>query len=385
MGELRGRTAAGISKPVLTFSGRSLFPLPKQLFRLYTHLQRYMVSSDVFLPRVSGRQAVFRAEKHAYETEFGFLSASDISVVAGRGRLPRAGDVVFVALASRRSPEDWAHALVFRAGEKTEKIYAHLKAFHAGNPKRFLPNDYMPHAVTRDEAEREFRRCFPITIFDMEMNYERPIQFAGRRLTLAPGGTIETETLDLYVRQRPKLSRYVAELTHLTDAFLRANGIPEEEAAEKIYAFLSREGCFAGNALHNDMISLRGMFRRQGFPLTAIHRDILDLTMAVRFDQGGGNEPSLQSCMEYAGLSFAEDKFHDAAYDTEGAARLFLHYIPSFIAKYGRAPLAPWYFFEPVREKEELDLLYAETYRKPPGAKKGAKEGENSGRDGSTG
>ena len=127
MGELRGRTAAGISQPILTFSGQPLFPLPKQLFRLYTHLQRYMVSSGAFLPRASGRQAVFQAEKHAYETEFGLLSAADISVVAGTGRLPREGDVVFVALALRRSPEDWAHALVFRTEEKTEKLYAHLK------------------------------------------------------------------------------------------------------------------------------------------------------------------------------------------------------------------------------------------------------------------
>ena len=385
MGELRGRTAAGIIRPVLTFSGRSLFPLPKQLFRLYTHLQRYLVNTDAFLPRVSGRQAVFRAEKRAYETEFGLLSASDIAVVVGRARLSRAEDAVFVALASRISPEDWAHAIVFRADEKTEKVFGHLREFHESNSKRFRSQDFMPHPVTQDEAEREFRRCFPITIFDMEMNYERPIQFAGRRLTLAPDGTVRTEALDLYVRQKPKLSRYVAELTHLTDAFLRANGIPEEEAAEKIYNFLSRDGRFAGNALHNDMISLRGMFRRQGYPLTAIHRDILDLTMAVRFDRGGGNEPSLQSCMEYAGLTFAEDKFHDAAYDTEGAARLFLHYIPSFIAKYGKAPLAPWYFFEPVREKEELDKLYAETYRKPPGAKPGAKEGESGERNGSTG
>ena len=384
MGELRGR-AAGIKGSVLTFSGRSLFPLPKQLFRLYTHLQRYLVNSEFFLPRLSGKQAVFRADKRAYETEFGLLSASDIAVVVGRTRLPRAGGAVFVALASRRSPEDWAHALVFRAEEQTEHLYERMKTFHQGNARRFRPNGFVPHPVARDEAEREFRRCFPITIFDMEMNYERPIQFAGRRLTLAADGTIETETLDLYVRQRPKLSRYVAELTHLTDAFLRANGIPEEEAAEKIYAFLSREGCFAGNALHNDMISLRGMFRRQGYPLQAIHRDILDLTMAVRFDRGGGNEPSLRSCMEYAGLTFSEDKFHDAAYDTEGAARLFLHYVPSFIAKYGKAPLAPWYFFDPVREKEELDKLYAETYRKPPGTKKDGKEGGDGERHGSKG
>ena len=385
MGELRGRTAAEILNPVLTFSGRALFPLPKLLFRLYTHLQRYLVNSEYFLPRLSGKQALFRTEKRAYETEFGLLSAADLVVVAGKARIPRAGVVVFVALASRYSPEDWAHALVFRAEEKTEAIYERLKTFHQANGRRFRPNDFRPHPVTRDEAEREFRRCFPIMIFDMEMNYERPIQFAGRRLTLAADGTIETETLDLYVRQRPKLSRYVAELTHLTDAFLRANGVPEGEAAEKIYGFLSREGCFAGNALHNDMISLRGMFRRQGYPLTAVHRDILDLTMAVRFDQGGGNEPSLQSCMEYAGLTFAEDRFHDAAYDTEGAARLFLHYVPSFIAKYGRAPLAPWYFFEPMREKEALDKLYAETYRKSPGTKKDGKEGETGERNGSAG
>ena len=89
--------------------------------------------------------------------------------------------------------------------------------------------------------------------------------------------------------------------------------------------------------------------------------------------------------MEYAGLTFTEDKFHDAVYDTAGAAQLFLHYIPGFIAKYGKAPLAPWYFFEPVREKEELDQLYAETYRKPPKTKDVAKEGECGERDGSTG
>ena len=35
--------------------------------------------------------------------------------------------------------------------------------------------------------------------------------------------------------------------------------------------------------------------------------------------------PLKEMFMEYAGLSFAEDKFHDASYDTEGAARLFLH------------------------------------------------------------
>ena len=382
MVELRGRSAK-LLEPALSFSGRSLFPLPKQLFRLYTHLQRYLANSESFLPRLSGRPAVFQAEKHAYETEYGLLSATELSVVVGRARLPHAGGVVFVALASRRSPEDWAHALVFRAEEKTEKVYEHLRVFHENNRKRFRPSDFLPHPVTKDAAAREFRSCFPITIFDMEMNYERPIQFAGRRLTLAPDGTIETETLDLYVRQRPKLSRYVAALTHLTDVFLRANGIPEEDAAKKIYAFLAREGCFAGNALHNDMISLRGMFRRQGFPMEALHRDILDLTLAVRFDRGGGNEPSLQSCMEYAGLTFSEDKFHDASYDTEGASRLFLRYIPSFIGKYGKAPLAPWYFFTPVREKEELDKLYAETYRKPKGEKDGAKEGTNGERNGS--
>lgn len=384
MVELRGRSAK-LSEPVLSFSGRSLFPLPKQLFRLYAHLQRYLADSESFLPRLSGRPAVFQAEKHAYETEYGLLPATELSVVVGRARLPRAGGVVFVALASRRSPEDWAHALVFRAEEKTEKVYEHLRVFQENNRKRFRSSDFLPHPMTKDAAAREFRRCFPITIFDMEMNYERPIQFAGCRLTLAPDGTVETETLDLYVRQRPKLSRYVAALTHLTDAFLRANGIPEEDAAKRIYAFLAREGCFAGNALHNDMISLRGMFRRQGFPMEALHRDILDLTLAVRFDRGGGNEPSLQSCMEYAGLTFSEDKFHDASYDTEGASRLFLRYIPSFIEKYGKAPLAPWYFFTPVREKEELDKLYAETYRKPKEDKNVAKEGTSGEGNGSAG
>ena len=55
MGELRGRTATGISGPVLAFSGRALFPLPKPLFRLYTHLVRYLKKSELFLPRVSGQ------------------------------------------------------------------------------------------------------------------------------------------------------------------------------------------------------------------------------------------------------------------------------------------------------------------------------------------
>lgn len=374
MGELRGRTATGISDPVLTFSGRALFPLPKQLFRLYTHLVRYLVKSELFLPRISGRTATFRAENRAYETEFGPLTAATVSVVCGRARLPRVGEVVFVALASKRAPNDWAHALVFRAEEKTAKLYDAMKTFHEANPDRFRPNNFLPHPISKEEALHEYRKCFPVTVFDLEMNYERPIQFAGRRLSLLPDGTIETKTLSFYVRQKPKLSRYVAELTHLTDAFLRQHGIPEDEAAEKIFKFLAQGGCFAGNALHNDLISLRGMFQRCGFPEETLHRDIVDLTMAVRFDRGVANEPSLQLCMEHAGLSYVEDKFHDAAYDTEGAARLFLHYIPSFIAKYGKAPRVPWYFFAPMREKEQLDQIYAATYRKPPEADNVAKE-----------
>ena len=373
MGELRGR-AAELLEPALVFAGRALFPLPKQLFRLYTHLIRYLMKSGAFLPRVSGQPARFHAEKRAYEADFGLLTAADIAVVAGKAKLPRAGTVVFVALAPKLAPEDWAHALVFRGEDKAERLYQHLKAFHKANPKRFLPNTFVPRPAAKDKAMREYRRCFPVTVFDMEMNYERPIQFAGRRLTLAADGTIETEELSLYVRQRPKLSRYVAELTHLTDAFLRLHGVPEDEAAEKIYAFLAKDGCFAGNALHNDLISLRGMLRRRGYPESVLHRDIVDLTMAVRFDRGVANEPSLQLCMEHAGLSFSEDKVHDAAYDTEGAARLFLHYIPSFIAKYGKAPLAPWYFFEPVRAKEELDKLYTETYTKPSKAERKSEE-----------
>lgn len=373
MGELRGR-AAELSEPAMTFSGQMLFPLPKQLFRLYAHLLRYYLKSDAFLPRVSGQPARFHAEKRVYETEFGPLSAAEIAVVVGRARLSRLGQVVFVALASKRSPEDWAHALVFRAEEKTETLYGNLRAFYRANPKRFRPDDFLPHAVTKEEAMHEYRRCFPVTVFDMEMNYARPIQFAGCRLTLSPDGTVQTETLSLYVRQRPKLQRYVAELTHLTDAFLRQNGVPESEAAETIYRFLNRGGALAGNALHNDLVSLRGMFRRCGYPQETLQREIVDLTVAVRFDMGETNEPSLKLCMEHAGLSFSEDKFHDAAYDTEGAARLFLHYIPGFIAKFGRAPLAPWYFFEPLREKEWLDKIYAATYRKPPGTKPAAEE-----------
>ncbi len=374
MGELRGKTATGISEPVLTFSGRALFPLPKQLFRLYTHLVRYLVKSKLYLPRVSGVVANFQAEKRAYETEFGPLTGAMVSLVCGRARLPRVGDVIFVALASKLAPEDWAHALVFRAEEKTEMFYEALKLFHQANPDRFRPDDFLPHPISKEEAMAEYRKCFPVTVFDLEMNYERPIQFAGRQLSLLSDGTIQTKELALYVRQKPKLSRYVAELTHLTDAFLRQHGIPEDEAAKQIYDFLSQGGCFAGNALHNDLISLRGMFRRCGFPEEALCRDIVDLTMAVRFDRGVANEPSLQLCMEHAGLSYAEDRFHDAAYDTEGAARLFLHYIPSFIAKYGRAPRAPWYFFSPMREKEQLERIYALTYRKPPEAEKTAKE-----------
>ncbi|MBR1553447.1 MAG: 3'-5' exonuclease [Schwartzia sp.] len=377
MGELRGRTAT-LSETAMTFSGRLLFPLPKQLFRLYAHLLRYDLKSEAFLPRVSGTPARFHPEKRVYETEFGALSAAEVAVVAGKARLPRTGEVVFVALASKRAPEEWAHALVFRAEEKGEALYKNLRAFYRANPKRFRPNAFLPHAVAKEEAMREYRRCFPVTVFDMEMNYARPIQFAGCRLTLAPDGTVRTETLSLYVRQRPKLQRYVAELTHLTDAFLRQNGIPEPEAAKKIYDFLARDGCFAGNALHNDLVSLRGMFRRCGYPQEALHRDVVDLTMAVRFDRGGANEPSLKLCMEHAGLAFSEDKFHNAAYDTEGAARLFLHYIPGFIAKYGKAPMASWYFFEPLREKEWLDKIYAATYRKPPGAKQGAEEAKAS-------
>ena len=376
MGELRGRVTA-LSEPVLVFAGRALFPLPKQLFRLYTHLLRYLLKSEFFLPRASGTPARFHTEKRAYETEFGDLTASTVAVVCGKARLPRIGDAVFVALASKQLPEEWAHALVFRLGEKTEKLYDHLKAFHLANAKRFLPDKFIPHPVTKDAAMNEYRRCFPVTVFDMEMNYERPIQFAGRRLSLLPDGTVGTEELSLYVRQKPKLSRYVAELTHLTDAFLRQNGIPEPEAAEQIHEFLARSGCFAGNALHNDMISLRGMFRRCGLPQDVLHRDIVDLTMAVRFDMGVANEPSLQLCMEHAGLAFSEDKFHDASYDTEGAARLFLHYLPGFIVNHGKAPIAPWYFFEPMREKEELDALYAETYVKPPKAAKNNEEGGN--------
>ena len=376
MGELRGRAAA-LSEPALVFAGRALFPLPKQLFRLYTHLLRYLLKSEAFLSRASGTPARFHTEKRAYETEFGELTASTVAVVCGKVRLPRVGAAVFVALASKQSPEDWAHALVFRSDEKTEKLYAHLKEFHSANPTRFLPDRFIPHPVTKEAAMAEYRRCFPVTVFDMEMNYERPIQFAGRRLVLLPDGTVEEETLSLYVRQKPKLSRYVAELTHLTDAFLRANGVPEQEAAEQIYAFLTKGGCFAGNALHNDLISLRAMFRRCGFPQDVLRRDIVDLTMAVRFDMGVANEPSLRLCMEHAGLAFSEDKFHDASYDTEGAARLFLNYIPGFIVKYGKAPLAPWDFFEPMREKEELDALYAETYIRPPKAEKKTGEGKS--------
>ena len=219
MGELRGR-AAVLSEPALVFAGRALFPLPKQLFRLYTHLLRYLLKSEAYLPRASGTPARFHAEKRAYETEFGELKASTVAVVCGKTRIPRVGDAFFVALAAKESPEEWAHALVFRSNEKTQPLYDHLKKFHLANPKRFLPNRFSPHPVTKEAAMDEYRRCFPVTVFDMEMNYERPIQFAGRRLSLSPDGTVETETLSLYVRQKPKLSRYVAELTHLTDLAL---------------------------------------------------------------------------------------------------------------------------------------------------------------------
>ena len=53
MGELRGR-AAELLEPALVFAGRALFPLPKQLFRLYTHLLRYLLKSEAYLPRASG-------------------------------------------------------------------------------------------------------------------------------------------------------------------------------------------------------------------------------------------------------------------------------------------------------------------------------------------
>ena len=52
------------------------------------------------------------------------------------------------------------HPLIFHpirnltCSPETEKLYAHLKTFHEGNPKRFSPNGFTPHPVTQDEAER---------------------------------------------------------------------------------------------------------------------------------------------------------------------------------------------------------------------------------------
>ncbi len=377
MGELRGRAAAvQLAEPALVFAGRALSPLPKQLYRLYSHIARHLSPKEDFLPRASGRTARFDTEKRAYLTERGPLTAAAAAVVIGRARLPRVGEAVFFALADKAAPEDWAHALVFRSGGPLARVYGHLKRFHAANPGRFRPDGFTPHPVARSDAMRAYRACFPVTVFDLEMNDQRPIQFAGRRLTAARDGSIEEETLSLYVRQPQKLSPYVAELTRLTDAFLRRRGIPEPEAAKRIYDFLARDGCFAGNALHNDLLSLRGMFARCGLPIRTLRRGVIDLTQAVRFDRGETNESSLRHCMEYAGLSFAADKFHDAAYDTEGAARLFQRYLPDFIEKYGRAPVLPWYFFEPMREKSELDQLYAETYVRPPRDGKDGKEGK---------
>ena len=301
MGEVRGRRAVGLLGPLLSFSGRALFPMPKQIFRLYAHVKKYLTKTDAFLPKFSGTPAVFDSKRRIYESERGALSPSDIVLVCGRARLSKGGEAVFLALSSIDAPEDWANALVFRAEEKALRLYEGLKLFKASNSRRFNPEGSKPRRLSEREARAEFRRFFPAVVFDLEMNYERPIQFAGRRLFLTPDGEVAQESLSLYVRQRQKLSRYVAALTRLTEAFLAGNGILEDEAAQKIHEFLSGGVCFVGSALHNDMVSLRGMFRRTGFSAEVLKRDVVDLAAAVRFDRGETNEPSLKLCMEHGG------------------------------------------------------------------------------------
>ena len=252
-----------------------------------------------------------------------------------------------------------------------KQIYSRLRGFFTlnrskyGRPafRRRAPSEELDVLSEQDSLE-PLRR---VAVIDTEMHFTRVIQFAGVMIEYRDGAFREAARRDFYVRlpEGEKMAPSIREVTGITDELLRSEGIEEDRAVEEIGDFLSAADAIAGQAVINDTVLLRKVFRRwkRRCPPSLAKHVLLDIAPMVQCLYGLEHPVNLRKAAELTGVMEESDSFHDARCDADVASRILRRELPRFVREFGCVPLAKAHLFLAPREKELLDVL-PESYRK---------------------
>lgn len=220
---------------------------------------------------------------------------------------------------------------------------------------------FAEHRLEKEELEKvksAWEECFPVAVFDMEWEAGCPTQFSGMLLEPSKHGLQVTRRLDMYIRlpKGVRVSPIVRGLTHISDDLLRREGVPIQEALERITAFMRRANVICGQGVRSDIDVLTKAYEAAEMEVPEVVKGerILDITYLVQDMNDLEHVISLKEEAQLSGILHWDEKFHDARTDALLAARLLAVYLPGYILRFRKAPIVPMAL---MRKTEDMRLL----------------------------
>lgn len=357
------------------FYGSRINHLPAPLFVLFHRIAQEYGKPGRCSERLSGTTLIFDEEKSVYYDSRNpdeiILTPANAVLSVSRFRDPLNGEYVFfLGLDGNDLHMDMPcgiNHIVIPANPSLDRVYRTLKSFRASNRNKYmLPSSAAVRARQAEQeaadplrdpaADRKLTGRLPacdcmdewkkIAVFDTEMLFVYPTQFAGILLEKRGTEYVRTGALDMYIRlpKGKKLTKNVKRVTGQTDEMLEALGICEEEALRKIAVFLKEADIVCGQAVNGDIEMLRQRYYHADAPdiqePPVLRRQrIIDTEVMLQGVFELDNPTSLEKAADIAGIQCPADPFHDARTDADVTAELFCRLLPAYQKKFGSAPV----------------------------------------------
>lgn len=192
-----------------------------------------------------------------------------------------------------------------------------------------------------DKALSLIRTKVPIIVYDLETTgisrkTSNIIQFSGDLYSCDETGKYQKEdSLNLYIRQDEPLPYKIIELTGITDAQLKQEGIPENMAAVMIWNFFQRAKIISGynNRKFDDAFIDRLFQTYYSVPFSPENEIDVYLIAKELIDADDLCDPHYKLCNIADYYKVTQEGFHNAAVDIDNTWRVFQSEMRDLVAQ----------------------------------------------------
>lgn len=365
----------------LVIVGSKLNHLPASLFHLYWLVQQNYIGQ---YEETGDSPLVFDKNENVYRSDNVTLTFANATVSVAYEQVEGTEEPNRYRYMAQMTSEDqqYSYTLTLPCSKAfLQQYYYPVRQFLRANPAKYV----------RPGIDRTPREGMTVAVLDTEMQRPYITQFSGVLLRYRNGtwAMDPLERMNVYIRLPEGIcvSPYVREVTGLTEEFLNANGVDEEEALDAITAFLSEAEFVCGHSIISDIDLLRERYLLAGriadlsllndaaardltiagnadvaetmlehhetqtlfhdkagtssnqIPMCLLRNEVIDTQMLMEYIYDLSVMIGLEKAAELAEVTAEGDVFHDARTDAEVTARILIKLWPMFLERYGVMPI----------------------------------------------